>query len=270
LSQSDYISISLFEHRFWLQILGDHSRFFYHGLSSKEKSEIEKAQYFIQVFDHLLEYSRQSLSETELAKLNQEAYRNAHEIRSFKLHLLRRQLTEEITVSLSSSFFNHMVNEVEEYIRILQSLLAGKVPPPCHSLHHHLLWLFDAEFHAGSIQMRLDVTETDLLTKSKAFQERFTAFFVKAIELTGYLRANIINFPALSRFDKEVDIEMQLFQGFLQELEELKLNHELLGTLSALVADHMSREACYYLIKLAEVTDVKTPDCYPIKPRVQG
>jgi hypothetical protein len=60
-----------------------------------------------------------------------------------------------------------------------------------------------------------------------------------------------------------------MFQAFLCELEELRLTDELLGTLSPLMADHMSREECYYLMKLSEVTDVKAPNCYPTKPRVE-
>lgn len=62
-------------------------------------------------------------------------------------------------------------------------------------------------------------------------------------------------------------MEMKLFQIFLHELEEMRMNNELLGVLTPLMADHMSREECYYLMKLSEVSDVKTPDCYPTRPR---
>ena len=60
----DYISFekeALFEQRFWLQILGDHARFIYNTLSSSEKEKIEKAIYFIRIFDELLEEARMSL-----------------------------------------------------------------------------------------------------------------------------------------------------------------------------------------------------------------
>ena len=43
-----------FEHGFWLQILGDHSRFIYEALAPVQKEEIEKASIFITVFDTLL------------------------------------------------------------------------------------------------------------------------------------------------------------------------------------------------------------------------
>lgn len=49
---------ALFEHRFWLQILGDHARFIFNGLSSKEAEDVQKANRFIQWFDGLLAQSQ--------------------------------------------------------------------------------------------------------------------------------------------------------------------------------------------------------------------
>ncbi len=70
-------------------------------------------------------------------------------------------------------------------------------------------------------------------------------------------------------FDRLLEMEIQLFQAFLYDLEELRLEDEILGTFSPLMADHMSREECYYLMKLSKVSDVKSPDCYPTRPRIE-
>ena len=43
-----------FEHRFWLQILGDHSRFIHESLAPVEIEYIKIASEFIQIFDILL------------------------------------------------------------------------------------------------------------------------------------------------------------------------------------------------------------------------
>lgn len=43
MGDKNYVSAALLEHRFWLQILGDHARFLYHSLSPSEKGEIERA-----------------------------------------------------------------------------------------------------------------------------------------------------------------------------------------------------------------------------------
>jgi hypothetical protein len=64
-------------------------------------------------------------------------------------------------------------------------------------------------------------------------------------------------------------LEIKLFQHFLHELEEMELNNQALGTFAPLMADHMLREECYYLMKLAESANLETPNCDPTKPRIR-
>ncbi|MCY9423697.1 DUF2935 domain-containing protein, partial [Bacillus paralicheniformis] len=47
-----------------------------------------------------------------------------------------------------------------------------------------------------------------------------------------------------------------------------ELTDQMLGTFSALMADHMMREECYYLMKIAESTNTQKPACDPAKPRL--
>lgn len=269
MEQGKYGAGAIGEHRFWLQILGDHSRFIHDSLAPKEMNEIQTAQHFIQVFDQLLEQSREPLSGKELMQLNSLAYQYAQQLRVFKLNLLSEQLLGKITIHLSPTFINHMVNELDEYLRILTSLVAGEIPPLFHPVHHHLLWLLDASGHAGAIADSLDKVEYQLKLKSGQFEKDFDHFYMKAVEMAGYLRTNLNQFPALSRFNQEVELEMLLFREFLKELEEMDLKAELLGTLTPLMADHMAREECYYLMKLAQVSEVHAPNCDPAKPRVE-
>jgi Domain of unknown function (DUF2935) len=257
----------LFEHRFWLQILGDHARFIFGSLAPNEQEEIERAKYFIELFDALLEYAQNDLSSEEISALNQQASIQTENLRAFKLHLLERHLVGKISTTLSPTFFNHMVNELEEYERILNAYLAGNLSPVPNPIDLHLLWLSDAVGHAASIHSLLDMTETDYKQKLERFTKEFEHYYMKAIELAGYLRTNLHHFPALKHFNHQAEIEMRLFQIFLHELEEMRMNNELLGVLTPLMADHMSREECYYLMKLSQVSDVKAPDCYPTKPR---
>ncbi|MBM7586386.1 hypothetical protein JOC86_002938 [Bacillus pakistanensis] len=177
-------------------------------------------------------------------------------LKKFKLSLLKRQLTTDIVIHLVPTFLNHMVNELEEYQKVLKYLTGGKLPPIFHELHHHLLWLLDASGHAGSIGSTMDLTERDLRKKSKLFEGEFNDFYLKAVEMAGYLRSNVKSFPALKKFNDDVEIEIRLFQVFLNELEELELNHKNLSAFSPLMADHMYREEAYYLKKVAESSSV--------------
>jgi hypothetical protein len=253
------------EHGFWLQILGDHARFIHDSLSPKEKQDIETANYFIQTFDRLL--SR--VETTDLVHLSQRALDEAKKLRVFKLTLIKRLLLGKITIHLSPTFINHMVNEAEEYIRILECLQKGEIPPVFHVLHHHVVWLLDAAGHAGAIDSNLDQVEKPLKQKSRQYVKQFEAFYLKAVEMTGYLRTNLTDFPALTKFNNDVELEMALFMNFLQELEELELTNQSLGTLAPLMADHMAREECYYLTKVAQSTQTNPPNCDPAKPRVE-
>jgi hypothetical protein len=262
-----YESSALFEQRFWLQVLGDHARFILNSLSPTEQVEIRRAEYFIQGFDQLLEEARRSLNVQEIQRLNESAYQKMLEIRAFKLHLLERHLTEKISLNLPPTFLNHMVNEVEEAILVTSFLLKGELPPIQSSLHLHLLWLLDAAGHAGGIENNLDLAEKKLKEISKTFMNQFQEYYLKAVEFAGFIRTNLHQFPALSRLNKEVELEMSLFLEFLRELEEMRLTKEALGALSPLMADHMAREELYYLLKLSQVSEVKPPSGDPSKPR---
>ncbi|MBY0121355.1 DUF2935 domain-containing protein [Bacillus sp. S/N-304-OC-R1] len=253
------------EHGFWLQVLGDHARFIHDALSPQEKELINEANYFIGVFDGLLG----RVETNNLLELSKRAEEEAQKIRKLKLTIIELHLVGKVKIHLGPVFINHMVNEVDEYILLLKYLKKGEVPPVFHELHHHLLWLLDAAGHAGAISDNMEQVEKKIKKMSDGFTKDFEAFYLKAIEMTGFLRTNLTTFPALEKFNKDVELEMKLFMSFLDEIEELELSKEALGTFSALMADHMYREECYYLTKLAQSTNLLAPDCNPAKPRLK-
>ncbi|KJF28441.1 DUF2935 domain-containing protein [Clostridium aceticum] len=269
MKEANFQEVALFEHRFWLQVLGDHARFIFDNLSPKETKEIEQANRFICIFDKLLEEARKPLKDTEVMALTNQAYHYAHEIRLFKLDLIRQHLIGDIELGLPPTFINHMVNEVEEYLRVLAYLMTSQIPVST-AIHNHLVWLLDAAGHAAGIAGDLDMVEKRLTEQSQLFTQRFEEFYIKAVEMAGYMRTCLETFPAFDRFNLQVEGEIQLFKVFLRELEEMELGNKVLGTLSALMLDHMAREECYYLIKLAEASNVRMPDCDPTKPRTEG
>ncbi|MCL6453922.1 MAG: DUF2935 domain-containing protein [Alicyclobacillus sp.] len=240
-----------------MQILGDHGRFIRDSLAPSESVEIDRARQFIRTFDGLLEQSRSEHDATGLIAIVRDAIGHVRSLRSFKLHLLRRHLTRELHSTLPPTFYNHMVNELEECLRVLSALSVGEQPKPGHSVHQHLLWLPDASGHAASLRSAVDLSERQIQARCDQFTEAFDQFHLKAIELAGYLRANIDDFPALRQFDETVSLEICLFHGFLAELEEMELSNRLLGSVAALMPDHMAREECYYLWKLRETSSAK-------------
>ncbi|MFG6149754.1 DUF2935 domain-containing protein [Halobacillus sp. B23F22_1] len=263
----NYEESAEFEHSFWLQILGDHARFIRDSLYPDEREAIQQAKDYVKTFDDYLSRVKTE-GVGDMPRFSRNIAGVVNQFKQFKLSILERQLQGAIRIHLSPTFINHMVNELEEYVLVIGYLAKGELPPVFHELHHHTLWLLDAGGHAGAIHDELDGVEKRLKKKSDEFAKHFEQFYLKAVELTGYLRTNLESFPALARFNNEVEVEMQLFMGFLQELEEMELSDEVLSTFSALMADHMAREECYYLYKLAESTQGKNPSCNPAKPRI--
>jgi hypothetical protein len=261
-----YKEAAKFEHSFWLQILGDHARFILDSLAEKEKADIQQAKYFKQKFD---QYLSQARSNMDMHTLTLAVKKDVQNMRFFKLKLIEKLLLGKITIHLSPTFINHMVNEIEEYILVLNSLEKKEIPPVQHELHYHLAWLPDAAGHAAGISSNLDQVEKRLKEKSEMYTLHFDQFYLKALELTGYLRTNLQSFPALERMNKDVKLEIELFSKFLHELEELELSEQALGTFSALMADHMAREECYYLTKLSQSAQLPPSQCDPTKPRTE-
>lgn len=266
---AQFEAVAAFEHRFWLQILGDHSRFIMTSLAPVEKEAIKKAQDFIAAFDELLCEARRPLSGSQLDGLTATAAECTRQLRCFKLELLSRHLCDELKTCMTPTFFNHMVNELEEYQRVLECLLVCELPPLCHPIHHHILWVSDAEGHGATLASGLDMTEKDLQETSNCFAKNFRDLYGKALEFQGYLRTGIDRFPALSRYNRQVEKEIVLFSCFLEKLRELLCAKKALGRLLPLVPDHMLREECYFLTKLAQVADIKCPDCDPTRPRLE-
>lgn len=261
--------ITLFEHRFWLQILGDHSRFILNALSPTEESFIQKANSFIATFDDLLEKSHQSLSDEDIQILNHQAYTAGMKIREFKLDILAKQITDKILISLPPTFVSHMLNELDEYLFIITTIIKGKSLNK-GPIHLHLLWLPDGSGHASTVASNLDMTQKELIKRSKEYSKEFDNLYLRSIEYNGYTRTNIFEFPALAKLNYDVSNVMGSFKNFLDALKDAIIEKQVLGSLIPLAADHMFREECYYLTKLSMVSDIKDPNCDPTKPRIES
>lgn len=269
MKQNTFVDQTLFEHLFWLQVLGDHSRFIFSALSPIEKETIEETRKFIEIFDQLLGEARQVNSVSQLSKLTDYAFEYTDELRCFKLALLRRHLIGKINIALPPTFFNHMLNELEEYLRVLKCLMAKKNPCLFYPVHDHLLWVSDAILHAETISARIDPGESKTRETSECFTHQFKELYLKAVEMKGYLRTGEDCFPALTSYNVQVEKEILHFDDFLCKLLDMILSKTKLGTLVPLIPDHMLREECYFLTKLAQVSEVKCPECDPTKPRIE-
>jgi hypothetical protein len=209
------------------------------------------------------------MSDAETDAFNRTVYETAYGFREFKLQLQALTLEAKLNSRISATFFNHMINELEEYLTILNALL-NKQSIRFHPLHYHLLWLSDAVEHAAATGANLDSAEKDFIQKSRDFEKEFTDLYMKAVETNGYTRTALTDFPALGRLNDRAATLMLPFKAFLEEIRDERLTARLLGSILPLMADHMAREECYYLLSLSAATpDIPKPDCDPGRKRVE-
>lgn len=264
------IDAILYEHRFWLQIMGDHSRFIFYSLAPTESEYILTAQNFIIQFDQLLEQAQKLLSFDETDELTHRANEAVKHLREFKIELLSMSLTSDIKTQLPPTFYNDMLNELDEYLQNLNSMINGS-NPTLNPLHYHLLWLNDAIGHAASIKKGLDLIETDLVNSADLFEHQFHDLNYKSIIFYGYFRTGLRNFAALERLNELVKTIMSSFMEFLENIRDGRMDNKILGTLMPLTVDHMLREECYYMHKLSESAgNIRRPDCNPNSPRLNN
>ena len=257
---------ALFELRFWNQCMSDHSIIVHDSLGPAEGAYIQQTESLRQRFDDLLERSRRSLNDEQLGAVISESKQASEQLRDVKSDILKRHLVGKVETSLWPTFYAHAIDEVEEFLRILSYYLKGEAPPLVHPLAHDMLWLLDFSGHAQAMSDRLDYREEELKERHIEFIQGFAEFYIKAIDLQKYVRTGIYEFPALSKFHRDVEPELLKFQEFQKELEALRANEAVLGTLNPVFLDHMFREECYYHLKLSQAGEMSPPACDPTAP----
>lgn len=266
----NYVEASLFEHRFWLQILGDHARFIFDSLSPKEENYIKKAHYYIKAYDQLLNEARKPLSINELESINNQAVELTNAFKEFKFDIQRRLLVGKMSTSLPPTLVNHMINELEEYQKVLVYIVNNQTPVIENPIAYHLMWVLDTMGHADQLIRFLDATEKNLIEKRNYFSKQFCDYYYKTVEIAGYMRTGLKVFPALSKFNKQIEYEVELFNRYVNDLKHMASENQLLGPLPVLLTDHYLREHCYYLTKLAMATKTELPKCDATRPRVKS
>lgn len=240
-----------FEHRFWLRILRDHLTFIIDKLASVHVDELERANALkLVVLDQLdhVDSGVVVLSEVLAA---------VRAVRQFKVYLLRRQVVDggDFKLSLPPTFINHMLNELDQYLRLLQTVEEGEVFQE-RVLNVHDLWLLDAAGHAESLMTELDPTEKDFKLLFKEQKKEFKMLHDKTKEFIAYVLRINTSFDAVERLTVLAIDEITAFNRLLAEVYNLRIEEQVLGTFSALLIDHMLREEAYYLMKLGiEVGD---------------
>jgi hypothetical protein len=258
---------SSYQNRFWLKIMCDHMQFILVAISPNEKQEINTARSLYELFNAMLKKSREALDDDQLEQLNREAFPVVQEARRFQLHILKRQIQDHIELNLLPGTVNRLVSETEEYLNVLAALLKSDefVIP---TIRLHLLWLPDAQGHAGLIMNGVNMSCHDIRGTAYEYEKRFMILYTRAVEIAGLTRTGIMTFPAFHKFNLDTNEVLTGFTEFFVEIKSDLETKRILNTISPLWLDHMYREGCYYLTELSKVCNVKAPACDPSAPEI--
>lgn len=242
------------EIEFWTRILRDHAEFQYTSLSPIETEAINKAGYFMKLFE---EINADARSDTNKSKNICNCKTAVIQFIKFKRVMLTKLMTCSIKLRMPPSFLNHMINEALEFLHVLD-LADGteNYNTVLENIRIHKIWLPDASGHASTVAADLDPMETDLIKNAEEFVKRFDNLFKKAYEMYKMYERTGLENGALQYFNQEVIICLSEFIRFLDKVEVLKTECRIFssGTFSPLIPNHMIREEMYYVNKIKQLS----------------
>jgi hypothetical protein len=232
---------------FWAQIMSDHARFIKEALQPDNPNQLLIVVNMNNIWERL-GHKLKNIAEVG-PELGEEILGVALSFRELQRELLGAALRRLPITALPPTFYNHLLNELEELLLTLSEIRSSEDSVINHNvLRHHLVWVSDTAGHAALIGSKLDQAETMYREEAKAFENAFSKMYLKTVELAGYYRSDAAAVaPVLLRFNRQI---MELLHEFLNYLAELKEGLDqlhILGTLSSLLVDHMIREENYYL-----------------------
>jgi hypothetical protein len=234
---------------FWLEIMGDHAVFIKESLNPEEQNLILVAENFIKIFFRFLEKSKQ-ISVKESDVFFNDIISALLSLRDFKRELLAARLKNLPVTVLTPTFYNHMLNELDEFLKVIEELISG-VQTKRSLLKEHLLWSLDAAGHAAFISGGMDKVEYKLRKEAESFQTAFDQLYLKAVEISGLFRGGFATVqPILEAYNCEVIEIIGSYLAFLEGLKEDILKQKVQGRILFLEPDHMWREGKYYLDKI--------------------
>jgi hypothetical protein len=234
---------------FWLRIMGDHARLIQDSLRSTAPNLLMVVENFREIYDRLGEKLTNDRRDQEFYN---EILSTTISFREFKRELLGDSLRNTGVTSLSPTTYNHMLNELEELLKVIHDLQSDTFPYD-NILASHLLWLSDAAGHAAILQSQLDKIEYRYRDEAKAFENAFDKMYLTGVEIAGYFRSDsLVAQPKLDAYTcRNAELTSE-FMEFLQEIKAQTEQNRISGNITPLLPDHMLREESYYLQKISK------------------
>jgi hypothetical protein len=253
------------ENQFWLQVLGDYSRFMRNTIYVTAADEINRSIGFITQLDELLARSRLTFSDEQLKVFNQQAYQAVQDFRKFILSIIRKQITEKNIIVMTPAILNEYVNDTERYLDILDTYMKNNTI--LNPVSDSITWLMKIYIGTMHLQDSIGISFIEYKRKAGALADIVLDLYLRAYVTIGLRRTNLRTYPALEQLMVDIQSQMTVYAEYLVDLIRLLKEKKLLGSITLLDLDNQYRQLCYYLTKLSMFSEIRPPVCDPTSPR---
>lgn len=239
--------------RFWLRIMKEHALFMKLGFACTDTELIRQAEEFYHVFEDLENRSCRLKCDEEFMTLVEAIIVAVKNLFSFKRHVLHLIIECQIGGANYPLLIDHISREAMYFLKFLHKIHDGDMKHPVDSIvSDNVFWLRHMADHARFIAGLLDPSERGFVEKANEFAMQFEQLELQARDLDSMLWHYCPN-NNLVRFEKDVTQATAQLRDFKEAARDLIAACKVISLIPPLLADHVLREAEYFLQVLEEI-----------------
>lgn len=242
------------ENRFWLLVMKENAQILFNRIMPGD--EAQQANKFTIKFQDL--YNK--INQTELSRLNKDAFILTNEFRNFIITILYKQLVEGLFVGLKPNFVNDYISLTEKYLYLLGTFLNNE-EPKYDALEQDIFWLPIFLSESRLISDSLGDFQLFLRERADRFTTEFNLFYNRSTIIKEERNRIGVEFPAEAGFRNSVRLNLNSFAEFVVELLMSVKGKMLPGTLTLIELTCIYRKLCYYTKQVAIIAKQPIPAC---------
>jgi len=250
---AQYECLNMKRVQFWLRIMKEHSLFMKLGFACSDTELIRQAEEFYHVFEDLEKRSCRIKCDEEFINFVSKIIVAVNNIFAFKRHVLHLLIECQIGGYNYPLLIDHISREAMYFLKLLEKIQDGDMACPVDSIFSdNVFWLRHMADHARFIAGLLDPSERSFVEKANAFAVQFEQLQLQARDLDSMLWHFQPN-NDLIRFEKDVTQATVQIRDFKEAARDLISSCKVISLIPPLLADHVLREAEYFLEVLEQI-----------------
>ena len=252
--------------QFWLRIMKEHSLFMKLGFACKDIELIRQAEQFYGEFGAFEKESTNINCEEHFIAFVEKVMVPVKNLFAFKRHVLHLLVNCKIGGANYPLLIDHISREAMYFYKLLEKICDGDMKHPVDSIvSDNVFWLRHMADHARFISGLLDPSEREFVETAADFATKFEKLQLQARDLDSMLWHSCPN-NNLVRFEKDVTAATIQIRDFKKAARDLIAACQIVSLIPPLLADHVLREAEYFLAVLDEIQqELKCMKPTPIK-----